>query len=158
MAAMQQKGGSVNPQQQAERLAEHLRQAIRRADVDLAQLSRGALGRTPDYLSKMLRGERLFRVDDLFRLLAAIEVAPDDFFAELFDLYRADEMGAEVAPGIFEGKIRQFVEQVARRAALEVAAGRGRGGRVAAANESSPDGRDGLEVGGQGAVGRGTPG
>jgi hypothetical protein len=154
----EQKGGSVNPQQQAERLTEHLRQAIGRADVDLAQLSRGVLGRTPDYLSKTLRGERLFRVGDLFRLLAAIEVAPEDFFAELYDLYRADEVGAEVAPGIFEGKIRRFVEQVARRAALEVAAGRARGGRVATAKAGSPESRGGLGIGGRRAISRRKPG
>ena len=57
--------------------------------------------------------------------LAAIGIAPEDLFAELYDLYRAEELGAEVAPGVFEGKVRRFVEEVARRAAREVAEGGG---------------------------------
>ena len=45
-------------QSETERLAEHLRQVIRRSGHDLKQLSHRALGRAPDYLSKALRGER----------------------------------------------------------------------------------------------------
>lgn len=87
----------MDPVSETERLAEHLRRVIARAGFDLVELSRDRLQRTPDFLSKMLRGERTFR----------------------------EELGAEVAPGVFEGKIRRFVEEIARRAAREVAEGGG---------------------------------
>lgn len=116
----------MNPEDETERLIEHLRRAIERSGFELLGLSRDHLGRAPDYLSKMLRGERTFRVEDLFVVLQAIGTEPEDFFAEVYDLFRAEDVGAEVAPGIFEGRIRRFVEEVARRAAREVAEGRGR--------------------------------
>ena len=60
------------------------------------------------------------RTDDLFVLLGAVGVTPDAFFAELYGLFPREERGAEVAPGVYEGPIRRFVEEVARRAAYEV--------------------------------------
>ena len=120
----------MDPASETARLAEHLRRAIARAGFDLMELSRDRLHRAPDFVSKMLRGERTFRVEDFFVILAAIGTAPEDFFAELYDLYRVDELGAEVAPGVFEGKIRRFVEEVARRAAQEVAESAAPGPRI----------------------------
>lgn len=119
----------------------HLREQIERAGYDLATLSRDTLGRAPDYLSKMLRGERIFRLADLFALLAAIDVAPVDFFAELYDLYRPDQLGAEISPGIYEGQLRRLVRQVARRAALEVTAGKGRAAKRRAGRPPRPSPR-----------------
>jgi hypothetical protein len=132
----------VNPVEETERLVEHLRRAIERSGFELLGLSRDHLGRAPDYLSKMLRGERTFRVEDLFVVLQAIGVEPEDFFAELYDLFRAEDVGAEVAPGVFEGKIKRFVEEVARRAAREVAEGRGRRPRRARSKTEEGKARD----------------
>jgi hypothetical protein len=133
----------VDPTSETQRLIDHLRRMIGRSRFDLLELSRDRLQRAPDYLSKMLRGERTFRVEDLFVILEAVEVAPADFFAELYDLYRADDLGAEIAPGVFEGKVRRFVEEVARRAAREVAeAGVGRRRWRAPDAEPEKPGRD----------------
>ena len=107
-------------------IAEHLQQRIELASYDLTKLSRDTLGRAPDYLSKMLRGERIFRVADLCALLAAIDLAPADFFGELYDLYRPEQLGAEIVPGMFEGQVRRLIEQVVYRAVIEETAGQGR--------------------------------
>lgn len=100
-----------------EMVALQLKRIVRREGFTLTALSSGPLGKAPDWLSKAIRGQRTFRLEDLFAVLAAVDVSPADFFAELYDLYRLDELGAEFAPGIFEAPIRRFVETVARRAA-----------------------------------------
>ena len=112
--------------QRAAAIAEHLRRRIELAGYDLTKLSRDTLGRAPDYLSKMLRGERIFRVVDLCALLVAIDLAPADFFGELYDLYRPEQLSAEIVPGMFEGQVRRLIEQVAHRTATEETAGQER--------------------------------
>ncbi|MGH7341979.1 MAG: hypothetical protein ACREKH_15925 [Candidatus Rokuibacteriota bacterium] len=105
------------------------------------------LGRPRDWLSKVLRGRRTFRVADLYTVLNTIGVAPSEFFGELYDLYRLDQIGAEIVPGFFEGPVRRFVEQVARRTAAEVAEGRGRLG--AGARRRSPPGKRAATTNGE---------
>jgi len=127
---------AVNPAEETARIAAALREAIERHGASFTELSRERLGRAPDYLSKMLRGERTFRIDDLLLILAAIEVAPDRFFAELYDLYRAEEIGTVFGEGMFEGKLRRMVDGAVRRATRELAAGKKRRRRSRPAAEA----------------------
>lgn len=117
----------MRAQDQTREVARHLKRVIRREGFTLGTLSEELFGKAPDWLSKVLRGQRPLRLEDLFMALAAVGVTPAEFFAEIYDLYRADDLGAEFAPGVFEGPIRRFVETVARRVVVrEARAGRGR--------------------------------
>lgn len=113
----------MDPASEAERVAAQLRRVVEGMGFDLRELSRRRLHRAPEYLSEVLRGARPLGMEDLFEILLAIDVPPAEFFAELYDLYPAEGLGAELAPGIREGPLRRFVEKVSRRAADGAAEG-----------------------------------
>lgn len=81
---------------QISRLLRLLQHKIRRADVSQADLAR-RLGCSPSGLSTVLRGRRRVRVKQVLEILAAIDVSPGDFFAELAapDEEAAEEPRAE---------------------------------------------------------------
>jgi len=100
-----------------DRLRQHLRRLIKSNGATLSQVSTEVLGRSPDWLGKMLRGRRPFRVEEMFQILDAFEVEPAEFFADVYDLYRGGDLGRRFARGVFERPVTRFVERVAARAA-----------------------------------------
>lgn len=66
-----------------DRLIRHtLKETIRSRGDTLGKMSQRVLDRSPDYLSRVVRGQRPLRLNDLLTVLDVLDVHPVEFFSE----------------------------------------------------------------------------
>src|SRR5947199_10833567 len=80
-----------SPEVEVRRVAEALREAIRRGKSAQRQVER-ALGQGKGYLSQLFGGNVDLKVKHVFAILAVLGVEPDEFFLDLYD--RSDPVGS----------------------------------------------------------------
>lgn len=73
----------MDAKSQAETLKQALRAEIRRRGLSLRALDR-LLGRSANFSSQLFRGKPKLRVEHVFEILEALEVAPEIFFNRLY--------------------------------------------------------------------------
>jgi transcriptional regulator with XRE-family HTH domain len=96
------------------RVAEALREAIRRGKTSQRQVER-ALGQGKGYLSQLLGGNVDLKLKHVFAILAVLGVEPEEFFLELYE--RSDPVGSVrglVARARVEQEIAEIKSRVAR--------------------------------------------
>jgi transcriptional regulator with XRE-family HTH domain len=101
------------PEAEVQRVAEALREAIRRKKISQRQVER-VLGQGKGYLSQLLGGTVDLKLKHLFAVLAVIGVEPDAFFLELYD--RSDPLGS-VRALVARSQVHQDLEDLKIRVA-----------------------------------------
>jgi transcriptional regulator with XRE-family HTH domain len=110
------------PEVETQRLAEALRETIRRAKTSQRQIER-TLGQGKGYLSQLLGGNVDLKVKHVFAILAVIGVEPEELFLEIYD--RSDPVGA-VRGLVARSRAQQDFEELKNRVARlesEIASG-----------------------------------
>src|SRR5436853_4828335 len=97
------------PEAEVRRVAEALREAIRRTKTSQRQVER-ALGQGKGYLSQLLGGNLDLKLKHVFAVLGVLGVEPDSFFQDLY---------TRSAPGItgLATQVQEEIEDLKRRVA-----------------------------------------
>jgi transcriptional regulator with XRE-family HTH domain len=80
-----------SPEAEVSRVAEALREAIRKAKRSQRQVEQ-ALGQGKGYLSQLLGGNVDLKLKHVFAILGVLEIEPDEFFVSLYE--KSDPLGA----------------------------------------------------------------